>query len=99
MMPRGRRHVDYAHVDQRAMKAALAFRPRGEVGIAAFLKQAGAGGKNLVKRQPGLLQCGGPEKSNIEAGAAPGDKPIGTVVQGLDGIERAELTPRVRRKF
>ena len=60
-----------------------------------MLKQARARGKDLVKRQAGLLQGHCPKKSNIQVWAAPGSKSTGAVIQSFHGVEGAELAPRV----
>src|ERR1700731_4403470 len=99
LISHARRHVDGTQFYKRAVETALPFRRRREVGFAAMLKQARARGKNLVQWQPGLLQRDGPEKSNIQVPAPPGNETIGAVVQGFHGIERAELTPCVGREL
>ena len=60
-----------------------------------MLEKARARGKDLIKRQPRLLQSDCPKKRNIQVGAPPGNKSIGAVIQGFHGIEGAELAPRV----
>jgi hypothetical protein len=49
------RRIDGAQFYKRAMETALPFRRRREVGVTAMFKQTGARGKNLIKRQSGLL--------------------------------------------
>ena len=60
-----------------------------------MLEKARARGKDLIKRQTGLLQSDRPKKSNIQVRAPPGNKSIRAVIQSFHGIERAELAPRV----
>ena len=60
-----------------------------------MVEKAGACGKHLVKRQASLLQSDGPEKSNIQVRAPPGDGSISAAIQRFNGIERAKLAPRV----
>ena len=55
--------------------------------------------KICIERQASLLQSDGPKKSNIQVRPPPGNKSIRAVIQRFDGIERAELAPRVDREF
>ena len=64
-----------------------------------MLEQAGARGRNLIKRQTSLLQSDRPKKSNIQVRAPPGNKPVRAVIQSFHGIERAEVAPRVDREL
>src|ERR1700730_7525060 len=98
-MPHGWRNVDHAQIYRCTVKAAFPFRGRCEVGFATMLEKARARGRNLVKRQTGLLQSDCPKKSNIQVRAPPGNKSIRAVIQGFHGIECAELAPRVYRKL
>ena len=64
-----------------------------------MLEKARARGKDLIERQAGLLQGDGPEKSDIQVRAAPGNNSAGAVIQGFDGIEGAKLAARIDRQF
>src|SRR4029078_1684598 len=59
-------------------------------------KQARARRKDLIERQPGMLQCHGPEKRNIEVRATSAGNATGDIIQGFDGVECLELPPRVQ---
>ncbi len=56
-------------------------------------------GKNLIKRQTSELQGDCAKKSNIQVSASTGNKRGRGIIQGFDGIERAELAPRVCREL
>ena len=60
-----------------------------------MLEKARPRGKDLIERQASLLQSDCPKKRNIQIRAPPGSKSIRAVIQSFDGIERAELAPRV----
>ena len=78
---RGRRQVDHAQLDKRAVKAALPLRGRREIAVTAMLKQAGARGKYPVKRQACLLQGNRSQKGDIQICALPDNqKPTAPVV-------------------
>lgn len=93
------RYLDQARFYKCAVESTLQFRRRREIGIAAMLKKARARGKNLVKRQAGLLQSDRSKKGNIQVPASPRIEPIRGVIQSFNGIERAELAPRVYWEF
>lgn len=99
LMSYGWRYVDHAEIYECAVEAAFPFRGRCEVGFAALFKKARARGKNLVQWQAGLLQSDGPKKSDIQVGAPPRNKLISAAIQSFDGIECAELAPRVYREL
>ena len=71
-----RPRVYHAQIHKRAMESALLFGRRRKVGFPAMVKQAGAGGKNRIKRQTCLLQGDGPKKSNIQVRTRSGSKAI-----------------------
>ena len=60
-----------------------------------MLKQAGAGGKDRIKRQTCLLQGDGPKKSNIQIRTRSGSQAIGQAVERLYRIKCAERAPRI----
>ncbi len=60
-----------------------------------MFKQAGAGGKYRIERQPRLLQRNGAEEGNIEIRARSGSEAVGTDVQRLDRIKCAECAARI----
>jgi hypothetical protein len=95
----GRRQVDHAELHEGAVKAALSFRGRREIGVAAMLEQAGARGKHPVKRQACLLQGDRPQKSDIQICALPGHQSVRGDIQSLDSIEGAELASWIRREL
>ena len=70
--------VYHAQIHKRAMKPALPFGRGGKVGLPAMVEQAGAGGKDRIKRQTCLLQGDGAEKNNIQSRARAVRQPIGS---------------------
>src|ERR1700730_12859559 len=90
-LKRGWRQVDHAEIDEGAMEAAFPLRGGREVGVAPLSEKARAGGKDLVKRQAGLLQGDGAKEGNIQIRAAPGDHSARAVIQGFHGVEGAKL--------
>ena len=64
-----------------------------------MIEKAGTRGKDLIKRQSGLLQSYRPKKSNIQVPAPSRNISSGAVIQSFYRVERAELAPRVYGEF
>ena len=64
-----------------------------------MIEKARARGRNLIKRQAGLLQSHRPKKSNIQVPAPSRNISSGAVIQSLYRVERAELASRVYGEF